>query len=88
MNSHFFCRGFPNLESIHTNLFSKLGIAIDSLESDIFSGYINNLEISLKEEYQVWFRRRIYAEPGTPGKGGNKLRTYAHLKTIMKLNHI
>ncbi len=47
-----YCRGFPSLASIHTNLFSKLGIniAIGSLEYYNFSGYINNLEISLKRK--------------------------------------
>ena len=82
-----YCRGFPSLASIHTNLFSKLGIniAIDTLDSYNFSGYINSLEISLKEEYQAWFWSTINAEQGTSGKGGNKLRTYARL--IRELCH-
>ena len=49
----FFCRCFPTLASIHTKLFSKLSINIevDSLEKSYnFSRYINNLQISLKEE--------------------------------------
>ena len=80
-----YCRGFPSLASIHTSLFSKLGIntAIDSLESYNFSEYINSLEISLKYEYQAWFWSTINAEHDISGKGGNKL-----LKKIMKLGHI
>ncbi len=67
-----YCRGFPSLASIHTNLFFKLGIdiSIDSFESHNFSGYIKSLEISLKEEYQTWFWSTINAEQGTSGKGG------------------
>ncbi len=82
-----YCRRFPGLTSIHTNVFSKLGIniAIDSLKSYNFSGYINSLEIGLKEEYQAWFWRTINVEQGTSGKGVTNSGRMPVLKTIMKL---
>ena len=84
-----YCRCFPHLASIQTNLFSKLGvnITIDALESYNFSGYMNNLEINLKEEYQAWFWRTINAEQGTPGKGVIS-SGQLFLKKIMQLSDI
>ena len=85
-----YCRGFPSLASIHANLFSKRGIniAVDPLDSYNFSGYINSLEISLKEEYQAWFWSKLKLSKLHQGKGVTNSGHMPVLKKIMKLSHI
>ncbi len=65
-----------------------INIATDSPESYNFSGYINNLEICFKEEYQAWFWRTINTEQGFSGKGVTNSGHMPVLKTIMTLSHI
>ena len=76
-----YCRGFTSLASIHTHLFSKLGnnIAIDSLESYNFSGYINSLELVLKRNTRHGSGVQLALSKVHQGRG-NKLSTYARLK--------
>ncbi len=86
-----YCRGFPNLTSIHTNLFSKLGFNIASILLSLTTSpdILTILKLVLSRNTRHGSGGQLTLSKVHQGRGEtNLLGRMPVLKTVIKLSHI